>query len=141
MRDSFVRQFMLESGEDEDCLLNKTSDESKGNSTVLYRKKQPLRLLNNISNSYVSGTNQKQYAISGIIEYEYLLDVLILWNILTIFILTNLIFSESNNQRLLLGDSGPIPIPGTGKQGGLGGKGTRSDQKKSFSFTILLWSL
>ena len=40
------------------------------------------------------------------------------------------IFSESNNQRLLLGDSGPIPIPGQGKQGGPGGKGTRSDQKK-----------
>ena len=118
---------MLESGEDEDCLINKTSDESKGNSKVLYRKKQPLRLLNNISNSYVSGTNQKQYAISGIIEYQHLLHVLIYWNDITILFLT---FSESNNQRLLLGDSGPIPIPGTGKQGGLGNKGMRSDQKK-----------
>ena len=59
---------MLESGDDEDCLIDKSSDELKGNSKVLYRKKQPLRLLNNISSSYVSGTNQKQNAISGIIK-------------------------------------------------------------------------
>jgi len=39
-------------------------------------------------------------------------------------------FSESNNQRLLLGDSGPIPIfPGQGK-GMAGQKGNRADQKK-----------
>ncbi len=37
--------------------------------------------------------------------------------------------SESNNQRLLLGDSGPIPIPGTGKQGAAGQK-NRQDMKK-----------
>lgn len=47
-------------------------------------------------------------------------------------------FSESNNQRLLLGDSGPIPIPGTGKQNAAGQKGNRQDQKKYiwFEFTL-----
>jgi hypothetical protein len=40
-----------------------------------------------------------------------------------------LLSSESNNQRLLLGDSGPIPIIGTGKQGAAGQK-NRQDLKK-----------
>jgi hypothetical protein len=55
-------------------------------------------------------------------------------------------FSESNNQRLLLGDSGPIPIIGTGKQGAAGQK-NRQDLKKysnapfnlRISFKRLFW--
>ncbi|XP_046463268.1 sodium leak channel non-selective protein-like isoform X3 [Daphnia pulex] len=104
VRDSFVRQFMLETGDDEDLPIDKSGDDSKGNSKVLYRKKQPLRLLNSVISTYVTGTNQKQNAITGIIN-------------------------ESNNQRLLLGDSGPIPIIGTGKQGAAGQK-NRQDLKK-----------
>ena len=44
--------------------------------------------------------------------------------------------SESNYQRLLLGDSGPIPILGTGKQGA-GQKGNRQDMKKYFIQNII----
>ena len=69
MRDSFVRQFMLESGDDEDTMMDKNiNDDNKSNSRVLYRKKQPLRLLNSVNCTSVTGTNQKQNAITSIIK-------------------------------------------------------------------------
>ena len=68
VRDSFVRQFMLESGDDEEALADKGFDGNKENSRVLYRKKQPLRLMNNVNVTCVPGTDQKQLAISGIIR-------------------------------------------------------------------------
>jgi hypothetical protein len=60
---------MLETGDDEDLPIDKSGDDNKGNSKVLYRKKQPLRLLNSVISTYVTGTNQKQNAITGIIKY------------------------------------------------------------------------
>ena len=41
VRDSFVRQFMLEMGEDEDIPTDKGGEDGKSNNKVLYRKKQP----------------------------------------------------------------------------------------------------
>jgi hypothetical protein len=117
---------MLETGDDEDLPIDKSGDDSKGNSKVLYRKKQPLRLLNSVISTYVTGTNQKQNAITGIIKYVNLCSCNE-----TCIIRRNIFcsLSESNNQRLLLGDSGPIPIIGTGKQGAAGQK-NRQDLKK-----------
>ena len=68
VRDSFVRQFMLEMGEDEDIPTDKGGEDGKSNNKVLYRKKQPLRLLNTVICTCVSGTDQKQSAITGIIK-------------------------------------------------------------------------
>lgn len=70
VRESFVRQFMLETGEDEDNLISKCSgdDENKNNSKVLYRKKQPLRLLNSVNCTCIDGTALKQNAITAIIK-------------------------------------------------------------------------
>lgn len=71
VRDSFVRQFMLETGDDEDNLVSKSSgdDDNKINSKMLYRKKQPLRLLNSVNCTCINGTVQKQNAITAIIKY------------------------------------------------------------------------
>ena len=41
VRDSFVRQFMLESGDDEEALTDKGFDGNKENSRVLYRRSSP----------------------------------------------------------------------------------------------------
>lgn len=59
---------MLESAEDDDAILDKGGDDSKANSKVLYRKKQPLRLLNSVNCTFVTGINQKQNAITSIIK-------------------------------------------------------------------------
>lgn len=68
VRDSLVRQFMLETGDDDDLPIDKGGDDHKANSKVLYRKKQPLRILNSVICTCVAGTNQKQNAITGIIK-------------------------------------------------------------------------
>lgn len=60
---------MLETGDDEELQNDKGNEDNKANSKVLYRKKQPLRLLNSVICTCVSGTNQKQNAITGIIKY------------------------------------------------------------------------
>ena len=62
---------MLETGEDDELPIDKSGgggDDGKTNSKVLYRKKQPLRLLNSVICTLVTGTNQKQNAITGIIK-------------------------------------------------------------------------
>jgi hypothetical protein len=61
---------MLESGDDEDTMMmdKNLNDDNKTNSRVLYRKKQPLRLLNSVNCSSVTGTDQKQNAITSIIK-------------------------------------------------------------------------
>lgn len=66
---------MLETGDDEDLPIDKGNDESKGNGKVLYRKKQPLRLLNSVISTCVAGTNQKQNAITGIIKYAKMFTI------------------------------------------------------------------
>lgn len=53
------------------------------------------------------------------------------------------LISDSNNQRMVLGDSGPIPVPG---KGGFGPQGTvnfknRIDQRKSMRRSIRSGSL
>lgn len=135
VRDSFVRQFMLETGDDEDLPVDKSGEESKGNGKVLYRKKQPLRLLNSVISTCVAGTNQKQNAITGIIKY---VEILFFTIKLESVKFVKFLASESNNQRLLLGDSGPIPIIGTGKQGATGQK-SRQDLKKYASRLYLVF--
>ena len=64
---------MLESGEDDDVMIDKGGDDNKSNNRVLYRKKQPLRLLNSVNAISVPGTNQKQIAITRIIKQAAIL--------------------------------------------------------------------
>ena len=62
---------MLESGDEEEVLTDKSFNGNKEAATkVLYRKKQPLRLLNNVNVTCVPSTDQKQLAVSGIIKYD-----------------------------------------------------------------------
>ena len=60
---------MLESADDDDVLIDKGNEDNKNNSRVLYRKKQPIRLLNSVNSTYVTSNNQKQNAITSIIKY------------------------------------------------------------------------
>ncbi len=61
---------MLESADDEEVLVagKPFGGDANGAGCVLYRKKQPLRLLNNVNVTCVPGNHQKQQAISGIIR-------------------------------------------------------------------------
>lgn len=68
---------MLETGEEDDNLISKSNadDDSKNNSKVLYRKKQPLRLLNSVNCACINGTTLKQNAITAIIKYVFILSI------------------------------------------------------------------
>ncbi|XP_076062882.1 sodium leak channel non-selective protein na isoform X2 [Oratosquilla oratoria] len=103
VRESFLRQYIEESEEEEDGLIKKSG--VGPDSTISYRKRRPIRLLNSVSHPRNADYEKKKSSV------------------------TNIIY-ESNNQRLLLGDSGQIPLPGKGthSHGTISSK-TRRDQK------------
>ncbi|XP_014279974.1 sodium leak channel NALCN isoform X3 [Halyomorpha halys] len=101
VRESFMRQFVLERPkDDENENLKKICElyESK----VVYRKQRSVKLLSNIHKVRYGSSELKKAAIGNIIN-------------------------DSNNQRLMLGDSAVIPVPG---KGALHSQGTISSAKQ-----------
>ncbi|KAK7076029.1 hypothetical protein SK128_019150 [Halocaridina rubra] len=105
VRESFMRQYLEEELEDEDGLI-KARGVGLEDSTISYRKRQPVKLLKAISHPRNADYEKKKIGVSNII-------------------------CDSNNQRLLLGDSGQIPLPGKGthSHGTISSKHVRLDQK------------
>ncbi|XP_043249225.1 sodium leak channel non-selective protein [Colletes gigas] len=108
VRESFMRQFVFEMENEENegaKKVNETFD-----SKMVYRKQRPVKILNNPPKVRNVVINLKKAAVSYIID-------------------------DSNNQRLLLGDSAMIPVPGKGllkPQGTVNSaKQLRIEQKKS----------
>ncbi|EFN65909.1 Sodium leak channel non-selective protein [Camponotus floridanus] len=113
VRESFMRQFVIEVEDEENEIakrINETFD-----SKIVYRKQRPVKILNNPPKVRSVVTNLKKAAVIYIIN-------------------------DSNNQRLLLGDSAMIPVPGKGllkPQGTVSSaKQLRIDQKKSIRRSV-----
>uniref|UniRef100_T1INA8 Ion transport domain-containing protein n=1 Tax=Strigamia maritima TaxID=126957 RepID=T1INA8_STRMM len=100
VRESFMRQF-VEEDEDEPVLV--VAKPGVVDAIIAYKKLKPLKLLQSPTRTRVSSSEQKK---AGVVS----------------------VLSDSNNQRLLLGDSGNIPVPKTqiGNQ-----KHVRLDQKST----------
>ncbi|XP_026672772.1 sodium leak channel non-selective protein [Ceratina calcarata] len=113
VRESFMRQFVFEMETDENegvKKINETFD-----SKMIYRKQRPVKILNDPPKVRNVATSLKKAAVTYIIN-------------------------DSNNQRLLLGDSAMIPVPGKGllkSQGTISStKQLRLDQKKSIRRSV-----
>ncbi|XP_027219949.1 sodium leak channel NALCN isoform X1 [Penaeus vannamei] len=106
IRESFMRQYLEEEQEDEDGLTKARGVGGLEDSSITYRKRRPVKLLTPISHPRNADYEKKKTGVSNII-------------------------SDANNQRLLLGDSGQIPLPGKGthSHGTVSSKHGRLDQK------------
>ncbi|XP_023021096.2 sodium leak channel non-selective protein na isoform X3 [Leptinotarsa decemlineata] len=104
VRESFMRQFVSETEDDENSEggIKKISEEVF-DSKIIYRKQKPLKILNNLPKVRVVNLKLKKTAVAHIIN-------------------------DSNNQRLMLGDSSIIPVPGT--KGTLKPQGTVNSMKQ-----------
>ncbi|XP_023021091.2 sodium leak channel non-selective protein na isoform X2 [Leptinotarsa decemlineata] len=110
VRESFMRQFVSETEDDENSEggIKKISEEVF-DSKIIYRKQKPLKILNNLPKVRVVNLKLKKTAVAHIIN-------------------------DSNNQRLMLGDSSIIPVPGT--KGTLKPQGTVNSMKQFGSRSI-----
>ncbi|XP_014211525.1 sodium leak channel non-selective protein [Copidosoma floridanum] len=113
VRESFMRQFVYELEDEENegsKRVNETFD-----SKIVYRKQRPVHILNNHPKVRTVETSYKKAAIAYIIN-------------------------DSNNQRLLLGDSAMIPVPAKSLMKSQGtvnsAKQLRIDQKKSIRRSV-----
>ncbi|KAL5286139.1 hypothetical protein ACFFRR_007673 [Megaselia abdita] len=142
VRESFMKQFVVDNVDGEDptvstgVALGGSSVASQGindtlkrpmseawESNIVYRKQKPVRTMNKTAKVRSAGNSLRKLAITHIINSPY---------------------SDSNNQRLMLGDSAMLPVIGAGgvvqSQGtGLKPQGTithakqwRMDQKTKF---------
>ncbi|CAL4058549.1 unnamed protein product, partial [Meganyctiphanes norvegica] len=88
VRESFMRQFLEEEEQEEEGLL-KCRGLGMEESTISYRKRRPVKLITSVSHPRNSDYEKKKTGVANIV-------------------------CEANNQRLILGDSGQIPLPGKG---------------------------
>ncbi|RZF45942.1 hypothetical protein LSTR_LSTR008319 [Laodelphax striatellus] len=113
VRESFMRQFVYEMEDEDNENAKKIYDVCA--SKITYRKQRSIKLLNNMPKIRHVTTELRKASITYIIN-------------------------DSNNQRLLLGDSAVIPIPGKGAlnpQGTISSaKQLRIDQKKSIRRSV-----
>ncbi|XP_076223619.1 sodium leak channel non-selective protein na [Nomia melanderi] len=113
VRESFMRQFVFEMENEENEGVKKVNETF--DSKMIYRKQRPVKILNNLPKVRNVVTSLKKAAVTYIIN-------------------------DSNNQRLLLGDSAMIPVPGKGllkPQGTVNSaKQLRIDQKKSIRRSV-----
>ncbi|KAI4457603.1 sodium leak channel non-selective protein [Holotrichia oblita] len=104
VRESFMRQFVYETEDDENSENSvKKISEEVFDSKIIYRKQKPLKILNNLPKVRVVNSKLKRASIAHIIN-------------------------DSNNQRLMLGDSSMIPVPGS--KGPLKPQGTINSMKQ-----------
>uniref|UniRef100_A0A182KFW9 Ion transport domain-containing protein n=1 Tax=Anopheles christyi TaxID=43041 RepID=A0A182KFW9_9DIPT len=116
VRESFMKQFVLEM-EPEDLEGYQRPMPECWDSRIAYKKHRPINVMNKTAKVCMVGSDLRKLAITHIIN-------------------------DSNNQRLMLGDSSMLPVAGT-KAGGLKPQGTitqtkpwRVDQKKFGSRSI-----
>ncbi|KAK7862065.1 hypothetical protein R5R35_011485 [Gryllus longicercus] len=113
VRESFMRQFVYEVEDEESEGIKKVNEVF--DSKIVYRKQKPIKILSSTPKVRNITTYLRKAAITYIIN-------------------------DSNNQRLLLGDSAVIPIPGKGplkSQGTISSaKQLRIDQKKSIRRSV-----
>lgn len=113
VRESFMRQFVYEVEEDETEVVKKVNEVF--DSKIVYRKHKPVKILTNPPKVRNVSTNLRKAAVQYIVN-------------------------DSNNQRLMLGDSAMIPVPGKGPlkpQGTISSaKQLRIDQKKSIRRSV-----
>ncbi|VEN39964.1 unnamed protein product [Callosobruchus maculatus] len=110
VRESFMRQFVYENEEEDSTEISiKKANDDVFDTKVIYRKQKPLKVLNELPKVRVATTKLKKTAVSQIIN-------------------------DSNNQRLLLGDSSIIPVPGS--KGPLKPQGTVNSMKQFGSRSI-----
>ncbi|XP_069692579.1 sodium leak channel NALCN isoform X3 [Periplaneta americana] len=113
VRESFMRQFVYEVEDEESEGVKKVNEVF--DSKIVYRKQKPVKILTNPPKVRNISTSLRKAAIQYIIN-------------------------DSNNQRLLLGDSAMIPVPGKGPlkpQGTISSaKQLRIDQKKSIRRSV-----
>ncbi|XP_017774195.1 PREDICTED: sodium leak channel non-selective protein isoform X2 [Nicrophorus vespilloides] len=105
VRESFMRQFVyeIEDAENSESGLKKLNEEIY-DSKIIYRKQKPLKILNNsIPKVRTVNSQLKKTSVAHIIN-------------------------DSNNQRLMLGDSSIIPVPGS--KGPLKPQGTINSMKQ-----------
>ncbi|XP_055373903.1 sodium leak channel NALCN isoform X2 [Condylostylus longicornis] len=118
VRESFMKQFVIEMETDDPTLITEGGRRTMSEcweSNVVFRKQKPVRIMNKTPKVRSAGSSLRKLAITHIIN-------------------------DSNNQRLMLGDSAMLPVTG-GK--GLKPQGTithtkpwRVDQKKFGSRSI-----
>lgn len=102
-----MRQFVLEVEDEENEGVKRISETF--DSKMVYRKQRPVKILNNPPKVRNVVTNLKKAAIIYImkwIKFVHLVNI-ISWSIASKPLE---ISSDSNNQRLLLGDSAMIPV-------------------------------
>lgn len=121
VRESFMKQFVIESDNDDPSLMMESfkqpiSDCWEAGEKIRFRKQKPVQIMNRTPKVRSIGCNLRKLAITHIIN-------------------------DSNNRRMMLGDSSMIPVAG-GKSG-LKSQGTitypkswRVDQKKFGSRSI-----
>lgn len=103
VRESFMKQFVvIESDVDDPSMADMGMDVHQisecWETNVVFRKQKPVRIMNKTPKVRTVGSSLRKLAITHII-------------------------SDSNNQRLMLGDSALLPIAGGVKSGGGGGGG------------------
>ncbi|CAG9857935.1 unnamed protein product [Phyllotreta striolata] len=105
IRESFMRQFVHETENDDGASEGgvKKLCEEVFDTKVIYRKQKPLKILNDLTKVRVVNLKLKKTAVAQIVN-------------------------DSNNQRLMLGDSSLIPVPGT--KGTLKPQGTVNSMKQ-----------
>ncbi|KAM7347268.1 sodium leak channel non-selective protein na isoform 2-T2 [Cochliomyia hominivorax] len=117
VRESFMKQFVIELETDDPSMEScKRPMSEYWASNVEFRKQKPVRIMNKTAKVRSAGSSLRKLAITHIIN-------------------------DSNNQRLMLGDSAMLPV--VGGKGGLKSQGTithskpwRVDQKKFGSRSI-----
>ncbi|XP_026848294.1 sodium leak channel non-selective protein [Drosophila persimilis] len=120
VRESFMKHFVIELETEDPSLVEncKRPMSECWESNVVFRKQKPVRIMNKTAKVRAAGSSLRKLAITHIIN-------------------------DSNNQRLMLGDSAMLPVVGTKGGGGLKSQGTithskpwRVDQKKFGSRSI-----
>ncbi|XP_030564412.1 sodium leak channel non-selective protein isoform X2 [Drosophila novamexicana] len=120
VRESFMKHFVIELETEDPSLVEncKRPMSECWESNVVFRKQKPVRIMNKTAKVRAAGSSLRKLAITHIIN-------------------------DSNNQRLMLGDSAMLPVVGT--KGGLKSQGTithskpwRVDQKNVRSGSIKL---
>ncbi|XP_037822803.1 LOW QUALITY PROTEIN: sodium leak channel non-selective protein-like [Lucilia sericata] len=117
VRESFMKQFVIELESDDPSMEScKRPMSEYWESNVVFRKQKPVRIMNKTAKVRSAGSSLRKLAITHIIN-------------------------DSNNQRLMLGDSAMLPV--VGGKSGLKSQGTithskpwRVDQKKFGSRSI-----
>ncbi|XP_076258314.1 sodium leak channel non-selective protein na isoform X3 [Rhynchophorus ferrugineus] len=111
VRESFMRQFVYETEDEENSEtgIKRLTAEEMFDSKIVYRKQRPLQILNKLPKVRSVNIKLKKTSVSHII-------------------------SDSNNQRMMLGDSSIIPVPGS--KGPLKSQGTINSVKQFGSRSI-----